>query len=112
MKHAMSLCLNLSPRPALAQADQDYQQAGVDKKIQQYVGASQGPSAELDKAFIMDIEIGLVHLFACLFKSHKAFISIFRCDKCAGIRGIVGYTCFWNWLCHTSLLCWCEGQFV
>jgi len=55
------------PRPALIQADLDYQQADVDEKIQQYVSASQAPSAELDKAFIMDIEIGSVRLFTCLF---------------------------------------------
>jgi len=45
--------------PALIQADLDYQKANVDQKIQQYIGASQRPSVELDKAFIMGIEIGL-----------------------------------------------------
>ncbi len=46
------------PEPALIQADLDYQRAGVDQKIHEYVVASQGPSAERDKAFIMGIEIG------------------------------------------------------
>ncbi len=59
----MSLFPYMLPRLALIQADLDYQQADVDKKIQQYIGTSQGPSAELDKAFIVDIEIGLVCLF-------------------------------------------------
>jgi len=92
------------PGPALIQADLDYQWADVDKKIQQYVGTSEGPSAELDKAFITDIEISsvpMVRLFVCLFKSHKAFISNFRCDKCAHIKGIVGYNGFWKWRSHT-----------
>ncbi len=79
------------PQPALIQVDLDYRQADVDKKIQQYISVSQQPSAELDKAFIIDIALGLVCPFACLFKSHKTFISIFRCDKCALIKRIVGY---------------------
>ena len=51
----------MSPGPALIQADLDYQRAHVDKKIQKHVMASQGHSAELDRAFIMAIEI------VCLF---------------------------------------------
>ncbi len=98
LKHATSLRLSLLPGPALIQADLDYQQADVDQHIQQYVGASQRPSAELDKAFIMAIEIGSVRLFSCLFNSYKAFISNFRCDKCAR-KGIVSYNGFWNWGC-------------
>ena len=77
----------MSPHPALNQADLDYQRADVDKKIQQHVVASQGHSAELDRAFIMAIE--MVCPFLCLFKPYKAFISNFRCDKCVCIRGIV-----------------------
>ncbi len=96
----MSLHLYKLPGPALIQADLDYQKADVNQKIQEYVGASEGPSAELDMAFIMAIEIGSVRLFSCLFKSYKAFISNFRCDKCAW-RGIVGYNGFWNWPSYT-----------
>ncbi len=59
LRRATSLHLSLEPGPALIQADLDYQMADVDWKIQQYVGASQGPSAELDKAVIMGTEIGL-----------------------------------------------------
>jgi len=62
LKHAMSLRLYKLPGPALIQADLDYQKADVDQKIHQYIGASEGPSAKLDKAFIMDIEIGSVRL--------------------------------------------------
>ena len=29
----------------------------IDQRIEEYVGASQGPSAKLDKPFILDIEI-------------------------------------------------------
>jgi len=102
LKHATTLRLSLLPGPALIQADLDYQQADVDQHIQQYVSTSQGPSAnlKLDKAFIMAIEIGSVCLFSCLFKSYKAFISNFRCDKCPR-RGIVGYNGFWNWCSYT-----------
>ena len=58
LKHATSLRLSALHRPALIQVDLDYQNSDVDQKIRQYIGASQGPSAELDKAFIMGIEIG------------------------------------------------------
>jgi len=83
LKHATSLRLSLLPGPALIQVDLDYQRADVDQEIQEYVSASEGPSAELDTAFIMTIEIGSVCLFSCLLKSYKALISNFRCDKCA-----------------------------
>ena len=59
LKRATPLCLYMSAGQALIQADLDYQKADVDHKIQQYIGTCQGPSAELDKAFIMGIEIGL-----------------------------------------------------
>ncbi len=58
LRHATSLRISLLPGPALIQADLDYQKTDVDQKIQQYIGPYQGPSAELDKAFVMDIEIG------------------------------------------------------
>src|SRR6266404_8244065 len=90
MKHATSLRLHMLPGLALIQADLDYQEADVDEKLQQYISASQGRSAKLDQAFVMDIKIGLVHLFTCLFKPHNAFLSNFRCDKCAHINRIVG----------------------
>jgi len=56
----------------LIQADLDYQKSDVDQKIRQYVGASQGPSAELDKAFIMGVEIGL-SIFSCWFNQKRLF---------------------------------------
>jgi len=59
LRRATSLRLSLLPGPALIQADLDYQKSDVDQTIQQYVTASQAPSAKLDKAFIMSIEIGL-----------------------------------------------------
>ena len=37
----------------------DYQKVDVDQQIQQYVAASEAPSDELDRDFIMAIEIGL-----------------------------------------------------
>jgi len=58
-RHATSLRPSFLPGPALIQADLDYQKADVDQKIQKYVATSQEPSEELDKAFIMGIEIGL-----------------------------------------------------
>ncbi len=61
---------------ALIQADLDYQTAYADKKIEQHIVASQGHSAELDRAFIMALE--MVCLFLFLFKPYKAFISNFR----------------------------------
>ena len=61
LKHATSLCHSMSPGPALIQADLDYQTAGVEKKVQQHLMASQRHSAELDSTFIMAIEM------VCLF---------------------------------------------
>ncbi len=58
LKHATSLHLSLLAGPALFQVDLDYQKADIDQIIKEYVGACQGPSAELDEAFIMGIEIG------------------------------------------------------
>ncbi len=84
-RHATTLRRSLLSGPALIQADQDYQNSDVDQKIQQFIGASQGP-AKLDKDFIMGIEIGSSIL---LLVQSKAVISNFRCDKCARIRGIV-----------------------
>jgi len=48
----------------------DYQKADADQKFEQYVAASQGHPAELERAFIMGIEIG-----SSISKSYKAFIS-------------------------------------
>ena len=58
-RHATSLRVSLLLGPALIQADLDYRKAGVDQKVQEYVGACQVPSAQLDEAFIRGIEIGL-----------------------------------------------------
>ena len=58
-RHATSLHLSLLAGPALFQVDLDYQKADIDQIIKEYVGACQGPSAELDEAFIRGIEIGL-----------------------------------------------------
>ncbi len=112
-RRATSLRLSLLPGLALIQADLDYQNSDVDQKIQQYISASQGPSVELDKAFIMGIEIGLSIL---LLVQSKAFISTFRCDKCACIRGIVWLQWFLELVfSHMTPSCWCNGplgQFV
>jgi hypothetical protein len=70
LRHATSPRLSLLPGPALIQANLDYEKSDVDQKIQQYVGASQEHSAELDKAFILSIEIGMSILFGP-FKSYK-----------------------------------------
>jgi len=59
LKHATFLRLSMSLGPALIQADNDYGKAGIDQKIQQHIAASQGYSVELDRAFIMAVEIGL-----------------------------------------------------
>ncbi len=93
LKRVTSLRLYKLPGPALIQADLDYQKADVNQKLQEYVSASEGPSAKLDNTFIMAIEIGSVRLFSCLFKSYKAFISNFRCDK---------------WLLCTKRYCWLQ----
>jgi len=61
----------MSPGPALIQADLDYQMAGVNKKIQQHVMASHEHSVELDRAFIMAIE--MVCLF-CVCSSHTKLL--------------------------------------
>ncbi len=58
LKHATSLRHSMLPGPAFIQADLDYQEADADQKIQQFVAASEGHSVNLDKAFIMAIEIG------------------------------------------------------
>jgi len=55
---------------ALIQADLDYQKADVAHKIQQYVATSEGHSAELDKAFVMAIEIGL----SCVCSNNKKLL--------------------------------------
>ena len=101
LRHATSLRLSLLPGPALIQADLDYQKTDVDQKTQQYVSACQGPSAKLDKDFIMCIEIGLSILLSV--QIIQAFISIFRCDKCACIKGTFSYNHgFWNRCSHIS----------
>ena len=86
------------PKQALIQADLDYQKADIDQKIQHYIAASQGHSAELDSAFIMGIEIGLSILVSV--QIIQRFYFNFRCGKCACIRGIVGWNGFWNWHSH------------
>jgi len=73
LKRATSLRLSLLPGPALIQADLDYQNSDVDQNIRQYISASDGPSAELDKDFIMGIEIGLSIL---LLFNHKLLFPI------------------------------------
>ncbi len=105
LKHTTSLHFSMLHEPALIQADLDYQKAGVDQKIQQYVAASQGHSVEWDRAFIIDIGIGSDgSSILCLFKSYNTFISNLRCDKC--IRGIVGLDGFWNWHSDTVVSVW------
>src|SRR6266404_8035150 len=67
LKHATSLRVSMLPGPALIQADLDYHTADVNKKIQQHIVASQGHDVELDRAFIMAIE--MVCLF-CVCSNH------------------------------------------
>ena len=55
LKHATFLRLSMLPGQALIRADQDYQKAGVDHKIQQHVAGCQGHTVELDRAFVMAI---------------------------------------------------------
>ena len=71
LKHATSLRLSMLPGPALIQADLDYQTADVDKKIQQHIVASERHSVELDRAFILDIE--MVCLF-CVYSNHTKLL--------------------------------------
>ena len=67
----MSLCVSMSFGPTLIQADLDYQMADVEKKIQQHVVACEEHSAELDRAFIMGIE--MVCLF-CVCLNHTKLL--------------------------------------
>src|SRR6266404_6316270 len=89
LKHATSLHHSMLPGPALIQVNLDYQTAGVDKKVQQHITASQGHSAELDTAFIMAIE--MVHLF-CACSNHTKLLF-----PTSGVTVII----FWNWHSHT-----------
>jgi len=107
-RRATTLRLSLLPEPALIQADQDYQNSDVDQKIRQFISTCQGPSAELDKDFIMGIEIGSSILLSV---QSKANFSNFRCDKCACIRGIVWLQLFLELVfSHMTLSCWCKGS--
>jgi hypothetical protein len=60
MKHATFLRLsNMMPKPALIQAELDFQKANIDLKIQQYLlASSQEHSIELYTRFIMATDIG------------------------------------------------------
>ena len=60
LKHATALqASNLSAKSALAQAEQDYQEANIDFKIQEYIMAfSQEPTVQQSAAFVMAIDIG------------------------------------------------------
>jgi len=102
LKHTTSLHVSMYYVPALIQAELDYWKADVDQKIQQHITTSQTQSADLDRAFIMGIEIGLSILVSVKLYKAWAFISDFRCDKCVYIRGIVGWNSFWNWHSHTQ----------
>jgi len=67
----------MMPALALIQADLDYEKADVDQKIQKYVAASQGHSAELDRAFIMGIDFGLsIIVFVHIIKSVFSHIQV------------------------------------
>jgi len=98
-KHATFLRLLMSPGPTLIQADLDYQEVDVDQKIRQHVAASQGHSVELDRAFIMSIE--MVRQLSLSVQIKQTFYFYFRCDKCVCKRWIVGWNGFWNWHFHT-----------
>ncbi len=80
-KHATFLRLLMSPGPTLIQADLDYQEVDVDQKIRQHVAASQGHSVELDRAFIMSIE--MVRQLSLSVQIKQTFYFYSRCDMCA-----------------------------
>ena len=96
--------MSLGPGLALSQADLDYRAAGVDKKVQKHVVASQGLSAELDTAFIMAIEM------VCLFCA---------CSNCmkllfptSGVTNVCAYEGLFLELTfsHMTVVCWYEGS--
>ena len=102
LKHATSLRLSLLPGPALIQADLDYQTADVDKKIQQHIMASEGHSAELDRDFIMGIE--MVRLFyVFLIHTKVLFPTLGMTNVC--IRGLFLELAF----SHMMPLCQCRS---
>ena len=86
LKHATSLRLSMLPGPALIQADLDYQRVDVDKKIQRHIVVSRGHSAELDKAFVMAIE--MVHLFLSFWTKQSSYFQLQVWQMCVQ-RGIV-----------------------
>ena len=51
--------------PAFIQAGLDYQEAGVDQQIQRHIAACEGHSVELDRAFIMAVEMGSFYSRVC-----------------------------------------------
>jgi len=63
MKHATFLrILDMKPKPALIQAELDYQKENIDLKIQQYLlASSQEHSIELFTRFIMATDIESTH---------------------------------------------------
>ena len=73
LKHATFLRLsNMSPESALKHANQDYQEANVDLKIQQHLTASsQEHSIMLSEGFIMATNIGLFILTSVKRTSHQ-----------------------------------------
>ena len=81
LKHATSLRLSMSPGPALIQADLDYQNADVDKRIQQHIMTSQGHSTELDKTFIIAMQ--MVCLFSILSYTKLLFSTLGVTYVCA-----------------------------
>ena len=93
------------PGPALIQADLDYHTADVDKKIQQHIVASQGHSVELDRAFVMAIEMVCLFLFVQILQGFYFQLQVWQ--MCVYKRD-----CFWNWhshTCHVMLVWrWCR----
>ena len=73
LKHASFLCLSSHlDKPALTQAELDYQKADIDLKIQQYLRASSSEhSVEESAHFIMATDIGLFILIFFKIISHQ-----------------------------------------
>ena len=85
LKHATFLRLSnpsplyFPPEEALTQAEQDYQKANIDLKIQQHlVASSQEQSVEQFASFVMATDIGFFIPASVKTISHTAFSAIFK----------------------------------
>ncbi len=107
LKHATFLRPFMLPGPALIQADLGYQKAHIAQKIQQHVIACKEHSVEMDKAFIMAVEIGSSVLQVVSVWNIQSFYFQLRCNKCSCIRWNVSWNRFWN--SHSHIWNRCAG---